>query len=220
MHIDEMHNLFRALGQQMGMQQVRAILPATIDSYINTAINIKVRTLLLENTNIDFESRMVVRREEIIPINAFRTLYTEEEKINVAIGSEITINPNLMVLLGIGIKYNGETKRYGCRLIDNIELENTLNDYCNGPYKEHPIANLYGDKIRMYFGNYNSSNYTAYIKYIRYPRIVLLSEDPNVASRDCDLPEYLHIEIVDTAVKKFFEAVGYTTPKVNEQKQN
>ena len=220
MGIEDMHKLFRALGQQMGMQQVRAILPATIDSYINTSINIKVRNLLIQNTNVDFESRMVVRREEIIPINALRTLYKEEEKANLVVGSNITINTDLMVLLGVSIKYNGEIKRYGCRLIDNIELENTLNDYCNGPYKEHPIANLYGDRIRMYFGNYNPSGYTAYIKYIKQPAIVKLSEDSSVPSVDCDLPEYLHIEIVDTAVKKFFESVGYTTPQTKQQNQN
>lgn len=219
MQIEEMHKLFRALGQQMGMQQVRAILPATIDTYINTVINYKVRNLLFENTNIDFESRMVVRREEIIPINAFRSLYTEDE---VSISSQYTFNipNNLMMLLGIGIVYGGETKRYGCRLIDNIELENSLNDYCNGPYKEHPVANLYGNKIRMYFGNYAPNNYNAYIKYIKYPAIVKLSEDPNIPSVSCDLPEYMHTELVESAVKKFFEALGYTTPKNNEQNQN
>lgn len=219
MNIEEMHKLFRSLGQQMGMQQIRAVLPSTIDMFLNTIINYKVRSLLFRNTNVDFESRIIVRREEIVPINAFRTLYTEYKE-SVASGTIISMPADTMVLLGVAIQYAANGTRYGCRLIDNVELENTLNDYCNGPYKEHPIANLYTNKVRLYFGDYTPSNYDAFVKYIKYPNKVYLDENNPTNNVDCDLPEYLHTEIVDDAVKKFFESIGYTTPKANEQNQN
>ena len=38
MNIAEMHNVFRTLGQQMGMQLNRGILPESIDIYLNEAI--------------------------------------------------------------------------------------------------------------------------------------------------------------------------------------
>ena len=39
MTIQEMHQLFRVVGQQMGMQTIRAILPEEIDVFLNMAIN-------------------------------------------------------------------------------------------------------------------------------------------------------------------------------------
>lgn len=213
MDIEAMHKLFRVLGQQMGMQQVRAILPASIDTYLNNAITAKVRTLLIENLKIDFESRMVITRDEIIPINALRTLYTEASPT--VTSKQFAIPNDLMILLGVAIDYGSNTNRYGCRLIDNIELENTLNDYCNGAYKEHPIANLYGTNVRLYFGDYNPTTITSYVKYIKYPAIVKLDENNSSACVDCDLPDYLHDEIVEIAVKNYFSSVGYTTPNNN-----
>ena len=38
MNIADMHIMFRQLAQQMGMQNVRAILPEQIDLLLNTAI--------------------------------------------------------------------------------------------------------------------------------------------------------------------------------------
>lgn len=213
MDIEEMHKLFRVLGQQMGMQQVRAILPASIDTFLNGAILTKVRTLLIENMKIDFESRMVIGRDEIIPINALRTLYTETSPT--VTNKQFAIPNNLMILLGVGLTYGSTGPRYGCRLIDNIELENTLNDYCNGAYKEHPIANLYGSNVRLYFGDYNPTTIVPFVKFIKFPAVVKLDENTASSCVDCDLPEYLHHEIVEMAVRTYFSSVGYTTPNNN-----
>ena len=50
MNIQEMHNIFRTLGQQMGLQRIRGILPESIDVYINDAIIEKVRSVVIANT--------------------------------------------------------------------------------------------------------------------------------------------------------------------------
>ena len=51
MNIAEMHNVFRTLGQQMGMQLNRGILPESIDIYLNEAIIEKVQVDLLRGVH-------------------------------------------------------------------------------------------------------------------------------------------------------------------------
>lgn len=207
MTINDMHNLFRVLGQQMGMQNVRAILPESIDLYLNNAIIKKVRTLLLENLKIDGESRIITRRDTIVPINALRTLYSEYDDYLEEVESSIEVTPTLsklMVILGVSIMYADNGKIYECRLIDSIELANTLNDYCNRPDKENPIAVYIDGHLRLYFGENSVTGEDRYfVKYVKLPATVSLS-----GNTDCDLPEYLHNEIVENAVKMYFTSIN------------
>ena len=50
MNISEMHVWFRQYAQQMGMQNVRAILPEQIDLLINTSILDTVNQVIKENS--------------------------------------------------------------------------------------------------------------------------------------------------------------------------
>lgn len=215
MTIKEMHKLFRVLGQQMGIQQVRGILPESIDAYLNDSIITKVRTILQENCTVDFKNRIAIQRSEISPVNALRTLYYESIKDKAT---------NVLVYLGAYLQIKSEsddssniTKRYNCRLIDPIELDNTLNDYCNRPTLDCPIliiTNSYDDtsksfalKFNIFTGEETDSNkYDIYLKYIVKPAIVDYNK-----SVDCDIPEYLHTEIVENAVQKYFISMGYTS---------
>lgn len=74
----EMHVWFRQYAQQMGMQNVRAILPEQIDLLINTSINDVVNQLIRENIGIT-NDRVITDNSKIGQINAFRTLYRVNE---------------------------------------------------------------------------------------------------------------------------------------------
>ena len=74
MNIAEMHVWFRQYAQQMGMQNVRAILPEQIDVLINTAISDMVNQLVRENVGIR-NDRVITDNSKIGQINALRTLY-------------------------------------------------------------------------------------------------------------------------------------------------
>lgn len=74
MNIAEMHVWFRQYGQQMGMQNVRAILPEQIDVLINTAISDVVNQLVRENVGVR-NDRVVTDNSKIGQINALRSLY-------------------------------------------------------------------------------------------------------------------------------------------------
>lgn len=74
MTIAEMHVWFRQYAQQMGMQNVRAILPEQIDVLINTSISDTVNQLVRENVGIR-NDRVITDNSKIGQINALRSLY-------------------------------------------------------------------------------------------------------------------------------------------------
>lgn len=75
MNIQEMHNTFRTLGQQMGMQLVRSILPESIDVYLNDAIIEKTRLELLNGVYSDNKDNTSIKASTMSVINSFKNLY-------------------------------------------------------------------------------------------------------------------------------------------------
>lgn len=75
MNIQEMHNMFRTLGQQMGMQLIRGILPESIDIYINDVIIEKTQLELLNGVRTALQDSVNTQASTMSPINTFRTLY-------------------------------------------------------------------------------------------------------------------------------------------------
>lgn len=88
MDIADMHINFRQYAQQMGMQNVRAILPEQIDILINQSIMDTVNQLIRENIGIT-NDRVVTDNSKIGQINAFRTLYDVKE-VDITIASPAT----------------------------------------------------------------------------------------------------------------------------------
>ena len=88
MDIADMHINFRQYAQQMGMQNVRAILPEQIDILINQSITDTVNQLIRENIGIT-NDRVVTDNSKIGQINAFRTLYDVKE-VSISIASPAT----------------------------------------------------------------------------------------------------------------------------------
>lgn len=212
MNINEMHKLFRTLGQQMGMQLVRGILPDSIDIFINEAINDKIRSILILNTNND---KVLVQNTKISPINSLRTLVCKNEIIsNTKESNKFIYTSNILdvfVYTSFSIKYSNNDKLYSCRIINNDDLENTLNDYCNGASFDYPIVCIYSNDDDITFEVYiDNTNYTPeklLINYIKNPKQVKWSEEPSEYV-NCDLPDYLHNEIVQIAINKFRESIG------------
>lgn len=73
MDISTMHVWFRQYAQQMGMQNIRAILPEQIDICINTSIIDIVKRLI--KSNIQLTSDGSNTNEKIGPINSLTTLF-------------------------------------------------------------------------------------------------------------------------------------------------
>ena len=89
MTIEEMHVWFRQNAQQMGLQNVRAILPEQIDLLLNTSIYDTVNQIIQQNIGIT-NDRVITDNSKIGQINALRTLYKVKE-VPIAYPKSITI---------------------------------------------------------------------------------------------------------------------------------
>ena len=222
MDISQMHEMFRTVGQQVGMQDVRAILPESIDIFINIAIIEKARSIVMENTKTAFPNRVSIQNNFVSPINALRTLYRRKEITITDITKDVQLSQldNVFLYTSFAIRYNNNDSEYKCRFIDGDKLEETLNDVLNGASWDYPICSMFnGENNSEYlkvFINSNSHTPNAIIiKYIANPAVVKFSKNA-AECINCDLPDYLHSEIVELAVSKFFKSVTATSQAIAE----
>ena len=73
MDIQEMHVMFRQYAQQMGMQNVRAILPEQIDLLINNSINDTINQIVTQNIGIT-NDRVITDNSKLNQVNALKSL--------------------------------------------------------------------------------------------------------------------------------------------------
>lgn len=217
-----MHEMFRTVGQQVGMQDVRAILPESIDIFINIAIIEKARSIVMENTKTAFPNRVSIQNNFVSPINALRTLYRRKEITITDITKDVQLSQldNVFLYTSFAIRYDNNDSEYKCRFIDGDKLEETLNDVLNSASWDYPICSMFnGENNSEYlkvFINSNSHTPNAIIiKYIANPAVVKFSNNA-AECINCDLPDYLHSEIVELAVSKFFKSVTATSQAIAE----
>lgn len=74
MSIGQMHVMFRQFAQQMGMQNIRAILPEQIDLLLNTSIG-DVTNQIVRSSVAVTNDRIITDNSKIQQINSLRTLY-------------------------------------------------------------------------------------------------------------------------------------------------
>ena len=222
MDISQMHEMFRTVGQQVGMQDVRAILPESIDIFINIAIIEKARSIVMENTKTAFPNRVSIQNNFVSPINALRTLYRRKEITITDITKDVQLSQldNVFLYTSFAIRYDNNDSEYKCRFIDGDKLEETLNDVLNGASWDYPICSMFnGENNSEYLKVFiNSNSHTPdaiIIKYIANPAVVKFSKNA-AECINCDLPDYLHSEIVELAVSKFFKSVTATSQAIAE----
>lgn len=232
MDIYAMHVLFRTLGQQQGLQLIRGILAESIDNFINESIHKVLSTLLYSNVQPSKDSH-TPQYTKISPLNAFHTLYCTQEQ-NIVLENEgeeinIVLSTTPFSVTNFVLKYSDE-KKYDCRIIEHERLQQTLNDYINRASRDYPIVSLTNGiddktyKISIFTGN-NQQDVTSIItSYIKMPSVVKLDEEYYGTIRDtsvsCDLPEHLHRSIVEGAVQLWFETLGLTSNKPQQENIN
>lgn len=264
MNIADMHINFRQYAQQMGMQNVRAILPEQIDIVLNTSITDTVNQLLRENIGVT-NDRVITDNSKIGQINALRTLYKVDE-VNITIGTNFTYDSTRrlsglikhigtneanasdtvfgkpMFLIDISINYKNETDNivtnwYPVRIVDDIYLADTLNDFILKNRWRSPIATVYKNfTIELYIDKFKAGNTPVIevvggktieltpkqlrISTIQYPAKVKFVEDISEGqSVNCDLPESMHEDIVKHAVDLYRVAVNGSLQASQEAEQ-
>lgn len=221
MTISEMHSMFRTIGQMKGMQNIRGILPEEIDDYLNAAIIGFCREVLASGSATQYPDKVSQRDNQIVPYNALRTLYDETPKQvgKALINEHYTLNltnagTEYLAIIGADVNYSANGRRYQCRIVEPTKIGYLLNDYCNRPTKTEPFCVIDSDisqKAEFHIYTDKNAPYQCFVHTINMPKVV--SEANKV---DCDLPAYVHQEIVERAVQKFFTSVGATTHQVKQ----
>ena len=173
MTISEMHVWFRQYAQQMGMQNVRAILPEQIDNLINTAIKDTIDEVINKSVGTT-NDRVITDNAKLANINALRTLYrvkTYQPRIPEQVGNEALhfvnsfnnsclsikssdIVTDALYYVDFSIKYQKPvtpgisanttyTRLFPIRVIDDSYLADVLNDWVLAPRLRTPVMVIY-----------------------------------------------------------------------------
>lgn len=256
MNIGEMHVWFRQYAQQMGMQNVRAILPEQIDLVINTSITDTVNQIVKDNIGIT-NDRVITDNSKINQINALATLYKVKEIDATSQESPSNGKPfkkqsetfiyrqsgdinkfdssgnfDYMFLVDLSLNYSRTTPTeiitnyFPVRLIDDAYLADTLNDFVLRPRLRTPVAVIYNNTLDLYLdvlqGNSLPEGLTPNLlrlSYIAKPAIVHYGADLGGTNVDCDLPEYMHIDVLKHAVDLWRIAVNGSLHSQQQQEE-
>lgn len=246
MVIREMHEMFRQYAQQMGMQNVRAILPEQIDLLINNSISDTTNQIVTQNIGIT-NDRVITDNSKLNQVNALKSLY----KVWKGTVTLPTANTNYiasysipllaflsgggynssnadksaaiqyMYIVDLSINYsksNFTSNIFPVRIVDDMYLADIVNDFLLAPKLRSPVASIHDDKIEIYIDKPDNKSNTPYtfngmsvkelrLSYIAKPAVVKFLDDLGGQSVDCDLPEYLHVDIVKHAVELYRTAV-------------
>lgn len=222
MTIGEMHVMFRQLAQQMGMQTIRAILPSEIDACINIAINDVIKKLIAENLGSASNEQVTIYNARVGQINGLSTL-SKRLSLTAPIKSNqrncyTTYVPldTVMYITAVEIGYEETNSFYDARVTQAELLGRTLEDYCNAPTYKSPVVVFLGQVDRVDVEVYSSSTGNGLIPtkanavIISKPAVVMYS-DVEKDGVDCDMPDYMHIDIVKAAAEIYLRSVGITS---------
>ena len=244
MDLNEMHVWFRQYAQQMGMQNVRAILPEQIDVLINTSISDYVNELVRTNIGLT-NDRVITDNAKLGQINALRTLmdgsdvsFDDDNTAFVRVNSPdwqfaytnfINSIDNMMYLIDLSIQYNFSntnniTSWYPVRIIENMYLADTLQDFILKPRFRSPIATISGGNLNIYIGEgpkgITIAPHILHVDFLKYPTKVEYRQDiPGQTNIDCDLPDYMHVNILKHAVDLYQVAVQGSLYANQQQQQ-
>ena len=280
MDISEMHKMFRQYAQQMGMQNVRAILPEQIDLLINNSISDTINQVITQNIGIT-NDRVISDASKLNQVNALKSLYKVwkgsiaeatvkgKEKTNYIISFQLPLNCFKVKETGENVytdavKYNETvneeqtTKNYSVisflyavdlsinykktdfvtnvfpvRIVDDQFVADVVNDFVLAPKMRSPVASIHDNLIELYIDKADNkpnereaftfngvSINELRLSYIAKPAIVKFAEDVNGTNVDCDLPEYMHVDIVKHAVELYQLAKSGSLAAAQQAQQN
>lgn len=264
MDISEMHKMFRQYAQQMGMQNVRAILPEQIDLLINNSISDTINQVITQNIGIT-NDRVISDASKLNQINALKSLYKVwkgsiseatvkgMEKTNYIISFQLPLinfkttgnytddndsstEINFLYAVDLSINYKKTdfvTNVFPVRIVDDQFVADVVNDFVLAPKMRSPVASIHDNLIELYIdkSDYKPKNGQAFtfkgvsinelrFSYIAKPAIVRFAEDVDGTNVDCDLPEYMHVDIVKHAVELYQIAKSGSLAAAQQAQQN
>ena len=259
-----MHKMFRQYAQQMGMQNVRAILPEQIDLLINNSISDTINQVITQNIGIT-NDRVISDASKLNQVNALKSLYKVwkgsisaatvkgKEKTNYIISFQLPLNNfktngsytddnvsstaiSFLYAVDLSINYKKTdfvTNVFPVRIVDDQFVADVVNDFVLAPKMRSPVASIHDNLIELYIDKADNkpnekeaftfngvSINELRLSYIAKPAIVRFAEDVNGTNVNCDLPEYMHVDIVKHAVELYQLAKSGSLAAAQQAQQN
>ena len=280
MDISEMHKMFRQYAQQMGMQNVRAILPEQIDLLINNSISDTINQVITQNIGIT-NDRVISDASKLNQVNALKSLYKVwkgsiaeatvkgKEKTTYIISFQLPLHyfkidesgkhiytdtetyvensdsetppkkySSISFLYAVDLSINYKktdfvTNVFPVRIVDDQFVADVVNDFVLAPKMRSPVASIHDNFIELYIDKADAkpndgqpftfkgvSINELRFSYIAKPAIVRFAEDVDGTNVDCDLPEYMHVDIVKHAVELYQLAKSGSLAAAQQAQQN
>lgn len=264
MDISEMHQMFRQYSQQMGMQNVRAILPEQIDLLINNSISDLINQVITQNIGIT-NDRVITDASKLNQVNALKSLYKVwkgsiadvtikgKEKTNYIISFQLSLNNfkttgsytddgnsstaiSFLYMVDLSINYKNSdfvTNVFPVRIIDDQFVADVINDFVLAPTMRSPVASIHDNLVELYIDKPDAkpedrqpftfkgvSINELRLSYIAKPAVVRFAEDVDGTNVNCDLPEYMHVDIVKHAVELYQLAKSGSLAAAQQAQQN
>ena len=264
MDISEMHQMFRQYAQQMGMQNVRAILPEQIDLIINNSISDTINQVITQNIGIT-NDRVISDAPKLNQVNALKSLYKVwkgsiadvtikgKEKTSYIISFQLPLNNfkttgrytddgnsstaiSFLYMVDLSINYKKSdfvTNVFPVRIIDDQFVADVVNDFVLAPTMRSPVASIHDNLVELYIDKADAkpedrqpftfkgvSINELRLSYIAKPAVVRFAEDVDGTNVNCDLPEYMHVDIVKHAVELYQIAKSGSLAAAQQAQQN
>lgn len=165
-----------------------------------------------------------------LPLNNFKTTgsYTDDGNSSTAI--------SFLYIVDLSINYKKSdfvTNVFPVRIIDDQFVADVVNDFVLAPTMRSPVASIHDNLIELYIDKADAkpedrqpftfkgvSINELRFSYIAKPAVVRFAEDADGTNVNCDLPEYMHVDIVKHAVELYQLAKSGSLAAAQQAQQN
>lgn len=165
-----------------------------------------------------------------LPLSNFKTTgtYTDDENSSTAI--------SFLYVVDLSINYKKTdfvTNVFPVRIVDDQFVADVVNDFVLAPTMRSPVASIHDSLIELYIDKADakpedSQHFTfkgvsineLRLSYIAKPAVVKFAEDVDGTNVNCDLPEYMHVDIVKHAVELYQIAKSGSLAAAQQAQQN
>lgn len=165
-----------------------------------------------------------------LPLSNFKTTgsYTDDKNSSTAI--------SFLYVVDLSINYKKTdfvTNVFPVRIVDDQFVADVVNDFVLAPTMRSPVASIHDSLIELYIDKADAkpedrqpftfkgvSINELRISYIAKPAVVKFAEDVDGTNVNCDLPEYMHVDIVKHAVELYQIAKSGSLAAAQQAQQN
>lgn len=165
-----------------------------------------------------------------LPLNNFKTTgsYTDDKNSSIAI--------SFLYVVDLSINYKKSdfiTNVFPVRIVDDQFVADVVNDFVLAPTMRSPVASIHDNLVELYIDKADATPKDSQpftfkgvsinelrLSYIAKPAVVRFAEDVNGTNVNCDLPEYMHVDIVKHAVELYQLAKSGSLAAAQQAQQN